>query len=214
MVALDVEDSCSIRGSGEEVTTRELDRENEALVCNAIKSHKNVKRAMKMLSLPSEFWKLYITCFVLFAATVGIAITEHVVYSQVFEELRGQVDTIAHQSEEYRCVCEANSIVLQMASVTEYSLRVLTFFARGILSSQRAYPSKASNWAMFNWTKDHIKTLTFDLIDLVNSAENTNNAKLIDQNYLTLQNFYYNVTNVWLYNISYAAAFSLVWPTN
>ncbi|MDR3547439.1 MAG: hypothetical protein P4M11_04050 [Candidatus Pacebacteria bacterium] len=120
MITMDIEGSCSMQGVSEEVSTREFNKENEALVCNAIKSRKNVKRAMKSLSMPSIFWKLYVTCFILFSAAAGISITEHVLFVNIFNELADQVDTIAHQSDEYRCITESASITMQMASVSEY----------------------------------------------------------------------------------------------
>jgi len=72
------------------------------------------------LQYPSELWKLTLICLILFSAAVTISVTQNILARRLYNELQGQVDTLAEQGEEYRCLMEAESAILQYLSVDEY----------------------------------------------------------------------------------------------
>ncbi len=123
----DFDPSCIV-DTGEDLSHRNnSDSGNESIVRNAIKSRKNIQSTMKTLPFPGELWKLTLICFVLCVAAVAIAIIGHVFSVNLYEALSGQVDILATESEEYRCLMEANSVILQMVSVNEFVFFVKVF---------------------------------------------------------------------------------------
>ena len=116
---MDLVGNCVGYGSDGDSDERGNDVEGEKLVKTAISNRRSIKRAMKSLPLPSTFWKLYVTCFTLYMASVAIAFTEHILFTQLFQNLKKQVESFSSQSDEYRTFYEADSIILQMVSTNE-----------------------------------------------------------------------------------------------
>lgn len=102
-----------------ERTSKKSENDNEKVVQSILKDRKSIERTMKSLPLPSEFWKMLILCIIFFLASVGISLTDYILYSQLFEEQQNVVQMFSYQSAQYRCLVEASSQILQLVSVSE-----------------------------------------------------------------------------------------------
>ena len=101
------------------ISDKKLEKENESLVRNTIRSTSNIDRTMEQLPAPSEFWKLLVLCLLTFVASLAIAVTEYLLFADIFTELNEEVEIMAYQSDQYRTLSEGSSIVLQAVSLQE-----------------------------------------------------------------------------------------------
>lgn len=83
-------------------------------------------------------------------------------------------------------------------------------FCRGILNLSNAYPYSNSSGSLLASTQSILMEFEDELSDLANNIEISTNTDLVQQQYTILQNFYYNDSNTWLYNITYSSAQKLV----
>lgn len=87
---------------------------------NTIKNRKNLEKTLSSLPLPSEFVKLLIVCCIILFVSVGISITEYIIYSGLFQQEIDELNMINSQSAEFCSLVEAASLMLQAVSLQEY----------------------------------------------------------------------------------------------
>lgn len=91
----------------------------EKVVNNCIKNRKALEKTIASLTVPSIFWKLLILCIAICIVSAGISLCYYIMYKGLFEQQGDIVKLFYYQTEQYRELSEAASIVLQAVSVNE-----------------------------------------------------------------------------------------------
>lgn len=112
--------SIETENSSERKITNENNKVGEKVVRNSIKNRKNLERTLESLPSPSEFWKLLVLCVIIFVVSTGISLSEFLLYQSLFSEEKDIDNLLYYQTEQFRCLCQSASIILQAVSVNEY----------------------------------------------------------------------------------------------
>lgn len=86
----------------------------------------------------------------------------------------------------------------------------IPIFFRGILSISNVYPNETSVGGLIENTQNHLQQIREEYNTMSITVENYDSTSLSKSLYDIKQDFFYNDTKIWFYNISYSTALKLV----
>ncbi len=104
-----------IRGPKQEM----VNAENDKIIRATIKSRSYLAKQLLNMGLPASFSRLVCITVLCMLVAIGISIAEYIILMSLFQDVESELDLVAIQYDQVRCVVEASTWVMQAVALNE-----------------------------------------------------------------------------------------------
>ncbi len=93
--------------------------ENDKIIRATIKSRNYLAKQLLNMDLPASFSRLLWITLLCMLVAIGISIAEYIILILLFQDVESEIDLVAIQYDQLRCVVEVSTWIMQAVALNE-----------------------------------------------------------------------------------------------